>query len=98
MKSLEAINFSWQAELTRVPDELFDLPNLSSLDFSGCWNLILSETQVNRIFDLAESGVSISILPLKFEMKSCRMKLSQIAKANGGEINWTHMKSALDDG
>lgn len=95
MKSLEEITLSWQADLTRVPDEIFDLPNLTSLKFSGCWKLILSEKQVIRVCELAEGGVFIDIPPLELRMDSCRSMLIQAVKESGGEIDWSGMKSTF---
>jgi len=98
MKSLEDITLSWQVDLTRVPDEMFDLPNLTSIQLGGCWNLILSEKQVIRVCELAEAGVSIDIPPLKLHMDSCRTMLLRAVKESGGEINWNTMKSAFENG
>ena len=95
MKSLEDIDFSWQVELARLPDEIFDLPNLTSLRFGGCWKLILSESQVNRVCDLAQAGVYIDIPPLKLNTESGRAMLSKAVRENGNEIDWTSMKSAF---
>lgn len=93
MTCLEGINFSWQMELTVVPDEIFDLPNLTSLQFGGCWNLVLSMHQVQRICELAEAGVSVNLsTPLKLHQESDRMKLIQAVEENGGEIDWAGMK------
>lgn len=97
MKSLEDITLSWQADLTRVPDEIFDLPNLTSLQFGGCWKLTLSERQVIRVCELAEAGVYIDIPPLKLRMDSCRTMLRRAVRESGGEIDWNTMKSAFEN-
>src|SRR5690606_29035632 len=70
MKSLEDITLEWQIGLTKVPDEVFDLPNLTSLRLGGCWSLIFSENQVIKICELAKAGVYIEIPPLKLHMDS----------------------------
>lgn len=97
MKSLEDITLDWQVDLTKVPDEIFDLPNLTSLNLGGCWGLILSEKQVIKICELAKAGVYISIPPLKLHMESCRMMLIRAVKDNGGEIDWNTMKSVFEN-
>lgn len=94
MKSLEDITLEWQIDLTHIPDEMLDLPNLTSLRLGGCWNLILSEKQVIKICELAEAGVYIWIPPLNLHMDSCRMMLIHAVKENGGEIDWNTMKRA----
>jgi hypothetical protein len=96
--SLEDITLDWQIDLTKVPDEIFDLPNLTSLRLGGCWGLILSEKQVIKICELAKAGVYIDIPPLKLHMESCRMMLIKAVKDNGGEIDWNTMKSVFENG
>ena len=97
MESLEDLTLDSQIDLTNLPDEIFDLPNLTSLRFGGCWNLIFSEKQVIKICELAKAGVYIEIPPLKLHMNSCQMMLIQIVKENGGEVNWSTMKSAFEN-
>lgn len=98
MINLEDITLDWQIDLTKVPDEMFDLPNLTSLRLGGCWGLILSEKQVIKICELAKAGVYIHIPPLKLHMESCRVMLIKAVKDNGGEIDWNTMKSVFENG
>jgi hypothetical protein len=92
MKSLEDISFNWQADLTRVPDEIFDLPNLTRLYFQGCDKLIFTGHQINRICELVEAGVTILFLgSLNFNNKDFREMLSLAVKENGGEIDCAGM-------
>jgi hypothetical protein len=93
MTNLENIDFSWQKDLTRVPDELFELPNLTTLSFGGCWNLVLSKKQVKRVCELAESGINITIPPLYLCKKADRVLLLRAIEESGDEINWPKIKS-----
>lgn len=97
MISLEDVTLEWQVELTRLPDEIFDLPNLTSLNLRGCRKLILSEEQVVRVCELAEDGVFVHIPPLNLRMASCRAMLLREVKESGGEIDWNTMKRVFDN-
>lgn len=92
MTGLEELNLSWQIDLREVPNEIFELPNLTSLDFGGCWNLVLSTHQVQRICDLTEAGVHVFIPPLRLNNDNCRKKLLQAVEENSGKIGWADMK------
>ncbi len=98
MKNLEEITLDWQVDLTKVPDEIFDLPNLTSIRLGGCWGLILSEKQIVKICELANAGVYIELPPLNLRMESCRKMLLEAVKDNGGEIDWHTIKSVFKNG
>jgi hypothetical protein len=91
MTSLEDISFRSQMELTVVPDAIFDLPNLTNLRFVGCWNLVLSKHQVQRICELVEAGVYVNLSALNLRLESDRIKLLEAVEENGGEIDWPGM-------
>lgn len=97
MINLEDIYFDNQKELTFVPDELFELPNLTTLNFSGCWELTLTAKQVELICHLVESGVQIIIPPLKLNEKKQRTRLLNAVKDYDGKINWRQIKELASD-
>lgn len=87
MTDLKDVDIRWQTELKELPDEVFNLPNLTTLDLGGCQKLVLTANQVRKICELVEAGVYISIPPLNLQDNDSRRLLLGLVDEKGGKLD-----------